>query len=511
MKEKEFHYEWWGKGDVDASLGIFFDGFSKVLTAVGILTAVFGMPMADVIGKVVPGIGIAIFVGNFWYFFEACQLAKKEKRQDVTAQPFGIGASQLSGWLYLIIGPVYWQTQDSVLALQIGLAANFTGGLIEILGGVAGRWIVKYVPNAALMGNMASAGLVWLSVVGIAMVFDKPVYGLLPMVIILVDYLGKADRRFAKIPSGLIAILLGTVIAWGGGFLTLDNFRLSFANLGFYPPLPVVRDILAGFRGMVPFLPVILPLQINNFLSTLQGLEAAKAAGDAYPERRSMIMDGVSTLTGALFGSPFPTSVYFGHPGWKSIDARAGFSVVNGILYLVLCCTGLTSVMMAAIPAEAVMVLLVYVGLAVTDTTFQSVDKKYYPAILLSLMPILFQYIQTMIGSAVQAAGTTLTALTEEQFAAYSVPIRGIEYLGNGAFLSSLLLAGLLAYVVDKRYKRAAAFAIALAGCSAVGMIHCEGVSFLSETGVLFGALYLITAAFLFGKAYLFEGKIKEK
>ena len=77
MKEKEFHYQWWGKGDIDASLGIFFDGFSKVLTAVGILTAVFGIPMADVIGKVVPGIGISIFVGNMWYFFEACQLAKK--------------------------------------------------------------------------------------------------------------------------------------------------------------------------------------------------------------------------------------------------------------------------------------------------------------------------------------------------------------------------------------------------------------------------------------------------
>ena len=507
MKEKEFHYQWWGKGDIDASLGIFFDGFSKVLTAVGILTAVFGMPMADVIGKVVPGIGISIFVGNMWYFFEACQLAKKEKRQNVTAQPFGIGASQLSGWLYLIIGPVYWQTKDSTLALQVGIAASFLGGFIEIIGGIAGRWIVSYVPSAALMGNMASAGLVWLSIVGIAMVFDKPIYGLLPMLIIIMDYLGKADKKFQKLPSGLIAIIVGTVIAWGGGFLTLDNFRLSFANIGFYPPKPDVFDIVAGFKGLIPFLPVILPLQINNFLSTLQGLEAAKVAGDAYPERRSMIMDGVSTLTGALFGSPFPTSVYFGHPGWKAIDARAGFSVVNAVLYLVLCCTGLTSVLMAAIPTEAVMVLLVYVGFAVTDTTFQSVDKKYYPAILLSLMPILFQYIQTIVSSAVQAAGTTVAALTTEQFAAYSVPIRGIEYLGNGAFLSSLLLAGLLAYVVDKKYKWAAAFAFALAGCSAVGMIHCEGVSFLSETGDLFGTVYLITAALLYGKAYLFEGK----
>lgn len=63
------------------------------------------------------------FAGNLWYFYEARSLAKKENRQNVTAQPFGIGASQLTGWLYLIMGPVYWQTGDAELAFQIGLAA----------------------------------------------------------------------------------------------------------------------------------------------------------------------------------------------------------------------------------------------------------------------------------------------------------------------------------------------------------------------------------------------------
>ena len=106
----QFKYQWWGKGDIDASIGIFFDGFSKILTATGIMTVVFGMPAQVVIGKVVPGIGLAILLGNLWYFYEARCLAHKEKRHNVTSQPFGIGASQLSGWLYLIIGPVYWQT-----------------------------------------------------------------------------------------------------------------------------------------------------------------------------------------------------------------------------------------------------------------------------------------------------------------------------------------------------------------------------------------------------------------
>ena len=81
MGKEGFKYHWWGKGDIDASFGIFFDGFSKILTATGIMTMVFGMPARIVIGKVVPGIGLAIFLGNLWYFYEARQLAVREKRQ----------------------------------------------------------------------------------------------------------------------------------------------------------------------------------------------------------------------------------------------------------------------------------------------------------------------------------------------------------------------------------------------------------------------------------------------
>ena len=503
MNQKRFHYKWWGKGDIDASFGVFFDGFSKILTATGIMTAVFGMPVSVVIGKVVPGIGIAVFLGNLWYFFEARQLAEKEQRQNVTSQPFGIGASQLSGWLYLIIGPVYWQTKDAELAFQIGLAAAFIGGLVEVTGGFAGRWIVNHVPGSALLGNMASSAMIWLSVVGIAMVYDKPEYGLLPLLIIIIDYLGKADRRFKKIPSGLIAILLGTCIAWADGYLNWEQLQQSFSGLGFYPPSFCLRDIAAGMKGIVPYLPVIIPLQINNFLSTLQGLESAKMAGDEYPERRSMIMDGVSTMTGSLFGNPFPTTVYFGHPGWKELGARAGFSVVNGILYLLVCTTGLTGVFMALIPTEAVMVLLIFVGFSVTESTFRSIDSRYYTTILLSLLPILFQYVQTMISSAVQAAGASMEVISAEVFAKYSVPVKGITYLGNGGFLTSLLLAGLLSCVIDRNYKAAGCFGLTMAGCAAIGMIHSPEIALFSRGGTRFAMMYLAASVLLFSKEIL--------
>lgn len=500
-----FRYQWWGKGDWEASLGVFFDGFSKILSAAGIMLFVFGMPADIVLGKIIPGIGLAVCAGNLWYFYEARQLARKERRQDVTAQPFGIGASQLTGWLYLIMGPAYWQTGDAELAFQVGLAAAFIGGFVEILGAFIGRWILRVIPQSALLGNMASSAIVWLTFVGIVMVFDKPLYAVLPLFIVIIDYLGKADRRFNKVPSGIVAVVLGMALAWAGGYLTWPGVTSACADVGLYLPRPAVGDLVQGMRHIVPFLPVILPLQINNFLSTLQGLQAAKMAGDAYPERRSMVMDGLSSVLGSLFGSPFPTTVYFGHGGWKELGARAGFSIFNAAAYLIICFSGLTGVLMALIPVEAVMVLLIFVGFSVTAATLRDSGHRYDHVILISLIPILFQYVLTVVSGAVQAAGTTLDALSAEAFAEFSVPIRGIQYLGNGAFLSSLLFAALLAYVVDKHYYRAAGVAAVLAGCSFIGMIHCEQVSLFAPEGVVFGAVYLVVVALLAAKGRFYH------
>lgn len=196
--------------------------------------------------------------------------------------------------------------------------------------------------------------------------------------------------------------------------------------------------------------------------------------------------------------------MYFGHPGWKALDARAGFPLVNAGAYLLLCFTGLIGVLMSLIPTEAVMILLVFVGFSVTASTFQELDRSHAGVVLLSLIPILFQYIQTLLDSALQAAGTSVEALGTAAFSEASVYMMGIQYLGNGAFLSSLLLAGLLAYVVDKRYFRAAAFAGALAVSSFIGMIHAESVSLFSPVGVAFGVVYLLAGAFLVGKGICF-------
>lgn len=498
----KFRYKWWGKGDLDASFGVFFDGFSKILSATGILIFVFGMPVEIVIGRIVPAIGFATFLGNMWYFYEARELAKKEKRSNVTAQPFGVGASQVSSWLFLIIGPVYWQTGDAMLAFYVGLTAAFIGGIVEIIGAIIGKWLIKVLPTSALLGNLASGAFIWLSVMGIVTVFNKPEIAIIPLFIILIDYIAKCKKRLTKIPSGIIAIAVGSIIAWSTGMMSVETLTSSFDNLGFYMPKLFTKEIFSGFSAVLPYLPIIIPLQIANFLTTLQGVESAKMAGDDYPARKSMLMDGVSTVVGALLGNPFPTTVYYGHPCWKEIDARAGYSLVVGITYLLVCTTGLTGVIMAIVPYEVVIILLVYVGLSVSTSTFQNIDKKYYSVLLLSTVPIIIQYVQMLIDSVAQAAGSTLAEITAEKFAEFSVPITGITILSSGAFLSSLLLAAVLALVIDRKFVNASVYCFVLAGSSFIGLIHNNVIELFPRNGTILGLGYLAVGIMLFLKKY---------
>lgn len=492
-----FRYRWFGKGDAEAALGLFFDAFSKVLAAIGIMTVSLGFPMELVVKQLLPGLGFSIFIGNLGYSLEAQALAKREQRQNVTAQPFGIGSGQFMGWLFLIMAPVYWQTGDARMAYRVGLAACFVGSFVEMLGAFLAPWIMRTIHRSALLGNMSATAFVWLSLAGIATVFNRPVVAALPCFIVVLDYLGRSKQK-RRIPSGLLAVLLGTTLSWVFGFSTLERLRASTASIGFYLPWFRVEDIFHGIKAMIPYLPVIIPLQINNFLSTLQALESASAAGDNYPYRKSMLMDGLFTCLGSLLGTPFPNTVYFGHPGWKRIGARAGYSLIVGAVTLVLCSSGLTSFLAELIPYEAVIILLIYIGLVSGAQSFEVSKRKFHVAILLGFIPLLFSYIYSQIESALAAAGSSVTAVGAEAFNRQSLAIMGIGALQAGSFLSSLLWTAILIALLDDRQGSAILTLLFTALCSAVGLIHGYPGSFVIPLHLIMALIYLLLALYIY-------------
>ena len=56
-------------------------------------------------------------------------------------------------------------------------------------------------------------------------------------------------------------------------------------------------------------------------------------------------------------GVRFPTTLYIGHPGWKAMGARAGYSVLNGAFVTIICVTGTLARLAWAIPIDAGMAI----------------------------------------------------------------------------------------------------------------------------------------------------------
>ena len=137
----------------------------------------------------------------------------------------------------------------------------------------------------------------------------------------------------------MLAVSIGTLLAWLTGIAPVGARP---AGAALHVPVPIFGDLSAALTGghLWPYLSVIIAMGLFNVLGSLQNIESAEAAGDAYPTQRSLTINGLGSVAAALFGSAFPTTIYIGHPGWKALGARAGYSILNGAFVTAICLTG---------------------------------------------------------------------------------------------------------------------------------------------------------------------------
>jgi len=83
-------------------------------------------------------------------------------------------------------------------------------------------------------------------------------------------------------------------------------------------------------------------------------LVSTKEAGDPHPVRESLIVDGLGTILTSVFGSPFGSVLYIGHPSHKRSGALISYSFLNGFLYLIFSWCGLLGVFHAIVNPAAV-------------------------------------------------------------------------------------------------------------------------------------------------------------
>jgi AGZA family xanthine/uracil permease-like MFS transporter len=228
----------------------------------------------------------------------------------------------------------------------------------------------------------------------------------------------------------------------------------------------------------------------------MDNVESAAAAGDSFPTTQVLTADGAISLVGCLMGNPFINAVYIGHPGWKAMGGRTGYSAATGLLVLVLTTFGVIALMMALIPVVAILPILLYIGLLIGAQAFQETPHNHAPAIILAMVPQIAAWGKVQIDNALGAAGTNAAALGYDQLAKSSVLYHGLSVLGSGAILAGVILGSITVLIIERKLAHAAAFALAGAILTFFGLIHGEKIGFDSSPEV--AASYIAVAAILY-------------
>ena len=264
---------WAGVGEAEALGELFFDNLATLLSVTDLILGYFlnvvtrgaGEAIAEGYGEAIrsryqdlyyqrciPGVAVGLLFGNFYYAYMAGRLAHKEKRDDVTAQPYGInttgafitlGAINLEALLSCVGGadeingvmvgtnkyaraalggnPGEAGREAAEKAFAMAVAANFITGLFEILGCVFAEPIRAILPAPAYYSLLTGVGFVFLAFKPMYEVAAEPIVCLVPLLVVVCGFFGGVKYKIGNtgltIPIAVVAILLSVIFGWAGG------------------------------------------------------------------------------------------------------------------------------------------------------------------------------------------------------------------------------------------------------------------------------------------------------
>lgn len=476
------------RGDVDGFFGLALDNLVQLLLVDALCRLVLGFPAALVHGRILPAAAVSILVGNLFYAWQARRLAARTGRADVCALPYGINTVSLFAHVFLVMLPAKLAAQaaghpdPATAAWEAGLLACTGSAIIEGGGAFVADRLRRATPRAALLSTLAGIALGFISLGFLFRTFANPVVGLATLGVVLLTYFGQVRFR-GRLPGGLVAVALGTLLAWATG-LAPAGPAPAWAGLAL--PIPALGAFLGSLRGdlLATYLSVIVPMGLFNLIGSLQNIESAEAAGDPFETRSSLLVNGLGSLAAALFGSPFPTTIYIGHPGWKAMGARAGYSVLNGLFVTAVALTGTLAHIAWAVPVDAGMAIVLWIGLVISAQAFQAVPRLHAPAVVMGLLPAIGAWGALLAKGGLRAAGVgspggpPFSPALVPEFLKGDTWIEGAFALEQGFIFTSLVLAAATVAILERRFARAGAWFLGGAGLSALGLVHSYQYTF---------------------------------
>ena len=278
-----------------------------------------------------------------------------------------------------------------------------------------------------------------------------------------------------------MVLLAGTVIAWGthwtGMASPVSSLTDTGLRLGVHLPGAYGFEALGAIGEMFSYAAIILPMGLINVVGSMQAIESAAAAGDDFPPKQTLAVNGLGTVGAGMLGSPFPTTLYIGHLGMKQMGARAGYSWMTGVVMAALCFSGSLGLLSQFIPIEAGMAILIWIGFTIGAQAFQAVPRVHAPAVIAGLIPGIGAFAALIVKRVLGSLGygseelpystEVFEVLTEKGLFA-----EGLFALEQGWLYCSIVLTSVMAAVIDQRFKAIVGWLVAGAGLAAVGIIN---------------------------------------
>ncbi len=474
---------WAVVGDVNAFFGLMLDNLGDMILMASLLVAAFKMPASFVLTKMIPGTAVGVLVGDLVYSAMAFQLARKTGRSDVTAMPLGLDTPSTFGSVFLIIGPAYQAAVGRGLgpmdaarhAWFLGIAMILASGLFKLACSLVSGLIRRIVPRAGLLGSLTSISLVLISFLPLLDIAAQPVAGFAALAVILATLTARWELP-GRLPGALAALIVGSAVYYGMHLLGLGpgaggepGFRAS--GLRVVLPMPAADWLVwigLNWREAVSYLPVAIPLALATVVGGIDCTESASAAGDDYPTGQIIAVEGFATLVGGLFGGVIQSTPYIGHPAYKAMGARAGYTLATALIVGGAGVFGYFDWIFLAIPRAVVFPILIFVGLEITAQSFHATPRRHFPAVALACVPALAYLALFASNLVLPEIGKPFSALRPETLQT----LLTIQILANGFIITSLLWSTTLAHLIDGKV-RAAAMTTALASVFALfGVIH---------------------------------------
>ncbi|MBR2675247.1 MAG: xanthine/uracil/vitamin C permease [Mogibacterium sp.] len=504
MKDKSL-VPFFQRGDIGGLTYLITNNIVNYLIVIATLLYVCEWPEDMVYGYVIPALSIGLMCGCFYYAWMGYRLSKQEGRADVTALPSGISTPAMFVILYGVITPLHYALNDPQLEWGAAAAACFIGGFVEFVGGFIGPWMKKRIPRAALLGTVAGIGFIWMATQGVFDILADPMIGL-PVLLVAAIGLFGGYLFPKKIPPMVVAIVGGIIYA-----LLLGRTSPDFSTIGFYFPNPVnsIQNVINGMAVVVPYLTIIIPVEIYNFIETMDNVEGANAAGDNYSVREAQFADGICTMISALFGGVVPNTVWLGHAGLKKSQAGIGYSIVSGVALGLAGILGMFSLLNSIVPPAVVAITFLWCAVVMVAQAFKDNKVKHFAAVAVAMIPPIGDYLYSQVTGAISAASDYAIA-TEVQISGLSeygaeftqvikdagVMWNGVPATKAGAILIGIILGTMVAFMIDHRLDKVGITSLVGAALSLFGFMHSAEMGFFPTSPYTIG--YIIAAALAF-------------